>query len=62
MDWDDVRPKTQSAFTLGCPLDNMSVDELTETLNALKQEITRVEAELAAKRARAAAASDLFKS
>jgi uncharacterized small protein (DUF1192 family) len=61
MDWDDVRPKSQGGFTIGCPLDNMSVDELQETIGALKKEIERLEAELASKRARAAVASELFK-
>ncbi len=60
MDWEDVRPKTQAAYVLGQKLDNMSVEELAETVAQLRREIERVEAELTAKRARQAAASQLF--
>ena len=43
------------------PLDGMSVDELRDYIDALKAEITRVEATLSAKSAHMAAAAALFK-
>ena len=61
MDWDDVRPKPQAAITVGADLTTLSVQELDARVAALQAEIVRVEAELAAKRARASAADDVFK-
>ena len=60
MDWDEVRPKAQA--TLGEPLGTLSVAELEARIAALHQEIERVSAELAKKKAHEAAASALFKS
>ena len=62
MDWDEVRPRPQATITVGEKLDQLSVEELSQRIIALEAEIERVRAELAAKRARAAAADALFKS
>ena len=62
MDWDDVRPKPQAVITVGTELATLSVEELEARIAALRAEIERVAAELASKRARAAAAAELFKS
>lgn len=60
MDWDDVsRPKAQGV--IGEPLAGFSVAQLEERVAALKAEITRVEAEIAARRKQADAANALFK-
>lgn len=42
------------------PLDNMSVDELQEYIQTMKDEITRVEGEIKKKQAHAQAADALF--
>lgn len=61
MDWDEVRPKAANTITIGEPLHNLSVSDLEERLAALREEIGRVERELAAKRAHSEAAAALFK-
>lgn len=61
MDWDEVRPKPGSTITVGEPLHQLSVGDLEERLIALREEISRVEQELAKKRAHEQAASALFK-
>jgi uncharacterized small protein (DUF1192 family) len=61
MDWDENAPKPVKAVTVGEPLHTLSVAELDARVAALKAEITRVEAELTAKRSHEAAAAALFK-
>lgn len=62
MDWDDIRPKPAvKAAALGEDLSLYSIAELEFRIQALRAEIERVEAELAAKRRHEAAASALFK-
>ena len=61
MDWDDLKPKPPKAATLGKSLETFSVAELQARIGALKTEISRVEAELAVKKAHEAAAAQLFK-
>jgi uncharacterized small protein (DUF1192 family) len=61
MDWDDLKPKPPRTATLGENLETFSVAELQARILALRAEITRVEAELAAKKAHEAAAAQLFK-
>jgi len=61
MDWDDLKPKPAKQAVLGENLETLSVAELEARIDALKAEIVRVEAELAAKRAHEAAAAALFK-
>jgi uncharacterized small protein (DUF1192 family) len=56
---DDLEPQKQPAKPK--VLDTMSVDELGAYLEALKAEIVRVEAAMAAKQAHLSAASALFK-
>jgi uncharacterized small protein (DUF1192 family) len=65
MDWDEDRPKPvrpAAAITVGEPLVSFSIAELEARIAALTQEIERVRAELAAKRAHEAAAAAVFKS
>jgi uncharacterized small protein (DUF1192 family) len=61
VDWDDLKPKPVKVATLGENLTTFSVGELEARIAALKEEIARVEAELAAKKAHEAAAAALFK-
>lgn len=61
MEWDDARPKPKPAVTLGEPLAGLAIAELEARIAALREEITRVEAELVAKRSHSAAAAALFK-
>lgn len=63
MDWDDVRPKpAAAALAIGQDLSSLGIAELEQRIDALKNEIARIEQELARKRAHEAAASALFKS
>ncbi|HFD14726.1 MAG TPA: DUF1192 domain-containing protein [Rhodospirillales bacterium] len=59
MDEDEVRPK-RTAPELGGSLERLSVEELEAYIETLKQEIARVEAELARKRGLRDAAEALF--
>lgn len=61
MDLDDFRPKPKGEIVVGEKLETFSVGELEARIVALRHEIERVEAELAAKKARVAAAQALFK-
>ena len=61
MDWDDLKPNPPRAATLGESLEAFSVAELQARLLALQAEVSRVEAELAARKAHEAAAAQLFK-
>ena len=61
MDWDDLTPKRPKGAVLGENLETFSVGELEARIVALQDEIERVRAELAAKKAHEAAASAIFK-
>lgn len=61
MDLDDFRPTPKAQIVVGEKLEALSVGDLEARITALREEITRVEAELAAKRARVAAAEALFR-
>jgi len=61
MDWDDLKPKPAKGITLGESLESLSVSELGARIVALQQEIERVQAELATKKAHEAAAAAIFK-
>ena len=61
MDWDDLKPKPKLAADLGDDLATLSIAELEARAVALAAEIERVTDEIATKRARQAAADDLFK-
>ncbi|MDX2289908.1 MAG: DUF1192 domain-containing protein [Hyphomicrobiaceae bacterium] len=62
MDWDEPKRTPTSGTLLGDVLDTLSVAELDARVCALRNEITRVEAEIAKRRAHEAAAAALFKS
>ena len=55
---DDARPASAQLR----PLDNLSIEELTDYVAELKAEIARAEAMIAAKRSHRGAADSLFKS
>jgi len=59
MDWDE--PKPQRTVTIGEDLSALSVAELEARIAALETEVERVRAEIRTKKARAAAADQLFK-
>lgn len=56
----DDMPTPRPAIALGDDLTACSIEELEERIEALKTEITRVEGELASKRAGRAAADAVF--
>lgn len=58
---DEELPKRKRAFEIGQDLALMSADELRETVEALKAEIARIEAELASKSASRNAAEAFFR-
>ena len=62
MDWDEDAPKKQTTLSLGEDLSTLSVDELRQRIEALREEISRVEQEIKAKEAHGAAANAIFKS
>ena len=57
---EDLQPRKPTASFASEPLDLMSIDELTARIEALKSEIARCEATVAAKSAQRAAADKLF--
>ncbi len=58
---DEDLPKRKKAFEIGQDLSLLSADELQETVNVLKQEIARIEAEMTSKSASRNAAEAFFK-
>lgn len=63
MDWDDVmKPKPKPGPALGDNLETLSVADLETRIAALRDEIARVEVELARKQKQKSAADALFKS
>ena len=61
MTMDDERPKKKLVHEIGQDLSLLSVEELTERIAALKAEIARLEASIAAKRASRTSADQFFK-
>ena len=61
MTMDDDRPKKKLVHEIGQDLSLLSVEELTERISALKAEIARLEASIAAKRASRTSADQFFK-
>jgi uncharacterized small protein (DUF1192 family) len=61
MNWDDDLPRPKRVITVGDKLDQLSLAELDERVEALEAEIVRVKAESTAKRALVSAAAALFK-
>jgi uncharacterized small protein (DUF1192 family) len=55
-------PKKKLAHEIGEPLDSISVEELGERIEVLRQEIVRLEAALKSKQASKSAAESFFKS
>ena len=60
MNWDDESAKPKLAVVLGADLEPFAVTELDARIVALEDEIKRARAEIAAKKAHAAAAAALF--
>jgi uncharacterized small protein (DUF1192 family) len=58
---DDERPKRKIVHDIGQDLTLLSVAELAERVGLLKEEIARLEAEMARKRASQSAADAFFK-
>ena len=58
---EDDRPKKKRAHEVGQDLTLLSVEELGERIQLLKDEITRLETDMASKRASRAAADQFFK-
>ena len=58
---DDDRPKKKIVHEIGQDLSLLSVGELTERVSLLKEEIARLEANMAQKRATKSAADLFFK-
>ncbi len=61
MDWDEAQQKTARGATLGDDLSTLGIKELELRISALREEIARVEAEMAKKKVQRAAAAELFK-
>jgi uncharacterized small protein (DUF1192 family) len=59
---EDDRPKKKKAHEIGQDLTLLSVDELAERVALLKEEIARLEANMAQKRASRSTADQFFKS
>jgi len=62
MDEDEQRAKRIATYVIGQQTDEMSVDEVSETITALKTEITRLEKIKSEKSTHLSAAAALFKS
>lgn len=59
---DDQEPtKPATRFQLGQDLSSLSIEELTDTIGLLREEIERLEAAKASKTSQMAAAESLFK-
>ena len=58
---DDDRPKKKIAHEIGQELTMLSVRELTERIGLLKDEIARLESDIAKKQATRSAADQFFK-
>jgi len=58
---DDDRPKKKIAHEVGQDLSLLSVEELGERVQLLRDEIARLEADMAQKRAKRSAADQFFK-
>ncbi len=61
MDNEDLAPKKKAPHEIGQDLSLLSVDELAERIDVLKQEIARLEAAKAAKQASRSSADQFFR-
>lgn len=59
--FDDDEVKKPKGHEVGMPIDTMSVDELTDRIALLREEIARLEAAIAARKQTKAAADSIFK-
>ncbi len=59
--FEEDAPRPKREYLLGQPLDTLSVDELTETIERLRAEIARLEAARNAKAGAIDAAQGLFR-
>lgn len=59
--YDEDEPRKPVAWAVGEDLSRLSIDELSERIEALKAEIDRIEAAITAKRASMGAADSFFK-
>jgi uncharacterized small protein (DUF1192 family) len=58
---EDAAPRRPATFEIGQPLDLLSIAEIDERIERLRQEIARLEAARTAKQAASAAADAFFK-
>ncbi len=58
---DDDRPKKKIAHEIGQDLSLLSVEELSQRVQLMHDEISRLEADMAQKRSKRAAADQFFK-
>jgi uncharacterized small protein (DUF1192 family) len=58
---DDDKPKKKVAHEIGQDLSLLSVEELAARVQLMHDEISRLEADMASKRAKRAAADQIFK-
>jgi uncharacterized small protein (DUF1192 family) len=61
IDDDDDKPKKKVAHEIGQDLSLLSVEELAARVQLMHDEISRLEADMASKRAKRAAADQFFK-
>jgi uncharacterized small protein (DUF1192 family) len=61
IDDDDNKPKKKIAHEIGQDLSLLSVDELAARVALMRDEIARLEADMTQKRAKRAAADQIFK-
>ncbi|WP_424363212.1 DUF1192 domain-containing protein [Methylocystis parvus] len=61
MSKDEDAPRPPASFEIGQPLDLLSVAELEARIEALREEIARLEAAVTSKQAASAAAEAFFK-
>ena len=59
--FDDDQVKKPRAHEVGMPIETMSVDELTDRIGLLRDEIARLEAAIVARKQTKDAADSLFK-
>ena len=62
MDWDDIEPKKKVEIIVGDDLSQLSIEELRDRVEALKNETTRINEEIQSKQSGKSAADDIFKS
>ena len=60
MDFEDLKPKKTQVFSIGDDLDKFSVEELSQLMQSLKVEISRVKKEKDKKELSKKKAEDIF--